>query len=484
MNIQIIKKYMDQWLENKRYEFYDIADKIWANPELGLEEYFAADLLTSVLKKNGFTVEMGQGGMDTAFIATYGTTGPIIGINCEYDCLPGLSQRADCAYPNPVQDGAPGHGCGHNLLGTAAVFSAVAISCALQAFHIPCVIKVLGSPYEEASVGKALIAKEGYYADLDAVIDWHPWDDNRADYDSCNSVFVMRYQFKGASAHGASPWEGRSALDAGMLFGMAIEMLREHIKPNNANAANTINYTFQNCGPLYANIIPDETTVQLYGRFADMETSEDALQRINDCARGAALATQTAVCSEIVTYTHNKIPNRTLAEIIHNNLELYGPPQFSEKEQVFAREMQKYAGIPQSGLDTTVVPLGYSETIISDTSEFSWNAPYATFWLALGPKGGGWHNWMVTACAGGSIGKKVLSRAAQIMSASVIDLICQPEALSRAKKEWAERMGGRVYKSLLPENHVAPLGINRSIMERFYGNTRARLSRLQDDLST
>ena len=469
MDTSSVKAYLNQWLEAHKREFYAAADDIWTHPELGLEEYRAAELLTGLLEKYGFSVTRGQGGMPTAFVASWGGGGPVVGINAEYDCLPGLSQRADVPSPCPVQPGAPGQGCGHNLLGTTAVFSAVALRHAAERFQIPCVIRVLGSPYEEASVGKALMGRAGVYRDLDLVLDWHPWHDNRADYDRCNSVFVMKFHFRGKSAHGAYPWEGRSALDAGMLFGMALEMLREHVKPNGPDAASTINYTFQDCGPAFANVVPDTTTVQLYGRFADLETSQDAFRRVQDCARGAALATQTTVDWELVTYTHPKIPNKTLAEVVYRNLEHYGPPDFTPEEQDFAKAMQAHAGVEPTGLDTSIQPFGPSETIICDTSEFSWNAPYATFWLAMGPQGVGWHNWMVTACAGNSIGKRTMDRAAQIMTSSFIDIVTSPETIRQARAEWRERLGGRTYRCLLPEDHQAPLGVNRAVMEHYFG---------------
>lgn len=244
----------------------------------------------------------------------------------------------------------------------------MALRHAVEYFRIPCTIKVLGSPYEEASVGKALIGREGVYRDLDLIMDWHPWNYNRADYDRCNSVFVMKFHFHGKSAHGAYPWEGRSALDAGMLFGMSLEMLREHVKPNGPDAASTINYTFQDCGPSFANVVPDVTTVQLYGRFADLETSQDAFERIQSCAKGAALATGTTTDYELITYTHPKIPNKTLAEVVHRNMEHYGAPSFTQEEQAFVKEMQAYMGVEPTGLDLSIQPFGPSETIICDTS--------------------------------------------------------------------------------------------------------------------
>lgn len=469
MDIANIKKYAEEWLEENTQIFNEISDYIWENPELGLEEFGAFNIVTNLLKEHGFDIECGVGGMPTAFIASYGKEKPVIGINVEYDCLPGLSQQKDKAYPCPVIKGAPGQGCGHNILCTAALKSGIAIKHVIEKFNLKATVKLFGSPYEEASVGKPLVGRTGAYKNVDCFLDWHPWHYNKADYDKCNSVFVCKYHFKGKLSHGAYPWNGRSAFDAAMLFGHALEMLREHIIPSGPDAAHTINYTFTDVGAEYANVVPDRTDVQLYGRFNTLEVSKDVFDRIMDAAEGCAKATGTTVTREIITYTHNKIPNKTIAEVVHRNLEYYGAPEFTSEEQDFVKEMQKNAGLEPTGLRTDIDKFGPSETIICDTSEFSWNAPYATFWLAMGPTSG-WHNWMVTACAGNSIGQKTMKRAAQITTASAIELILNPDIVEKAKEEWKDRMGKNTYKCLLPDDHEAPLGINADTMDKYFPN--------------
>ena len=467
MDVSKMKDFLERWLKDNTSEFEQLSELIWSKPELGLEEFTAFNAVTDILRKYDFDIETGIGGMPTAFIATYGSGEPIIGINVEYDCLPGLSQQKDKPYPCPVKEGAPGQGCGHNILCTAAVKSGVAISRMIKEFDLKATVKLFGSPYEEASVGKALVGRAGGYNGVDCFLDWHPWYYNKADYDKCNSVFVTEFDFKGKLSHGAYPWKGRSAFDAAMLFGHALEMLREHIIPAGPDAAHTINYTFTDVGAEYANVVSDRTTVQLYGRFNSLDVSRDAFDRIMNAAEGCAMATGTSVERRVITYTHNKIPNKTLAEVLHRNLEYFGPPDFTEDEQQFVREMQKNAGLEETGLKLDIDEFGPSETIICDTSEFSWNAPYATFWLVMAPVSG-WHNWMVTACAGNSIGLKTMERAAQITTASAAEIIAFPEILKRAKEEWLERMGNNRYESLLPEGHVPPLGINAATMDKYF----------------
>lgn len=461
-----IKKYMFDWIEANKGEFYGIADFIWENPELGLEEYQACEKLTAALRKHGFKTEIDLAGMPTAFIGTYGTKGPVVGINVEYDCLPGLSQDHSCSCKTPLEEGAPGHGCGHNLLGATAIMGAIALRYALTEYGIEGTVKTFGTPAEEQCLGKAYMGRAGLYEDVDFFLDWHPWSYNRADYDSCNAYFNIKYHYKGRTSHGNSPWQGRSALDAALLSGHAIEMLREHYEPAAADAANTINYNFPDIGPEFPSVVPDRTTMWVIGRFSTSDIMTDIISRIDKCAEAGALATGTTVEKQLITATHEKIPNKALARVVHDNFAEVGVPAFTDEEQEFVKAMQKESGFKEEGLDTVLKPFGESGTALCDTSEYSWNAPYATFWVSMAPAGG-WHNWMVTACAGGSIGKKVMDTASKIMAGSAIDIITSPETIKAAKEELKERLGGREYECLVPEGINPPLGLNKETMEKY-----------------
>lgn len=466
MNRQIIKNYITDWIEKNKQEFYDVADFIWENPELGLEEYKACDKFIAILSKHGFSIEKGLAGMPTAFIASSGDKGHVVGINVEYDCLPGLSQKPNCNVKTPVTEGAPGHGCGHNILGTAAVLAGIALNYALREYKIDATIKMFGSPAEEQCLGKAFMGRAGLYNDVDFFLDWHPWNYNRADYDSCNAYFNIKYHYKGKTSHGNAPWHGRSALDAAMLSAHAIEMLREHYAPASADAAQTINYNFPDSGPEFPSVVPDKTTMWVIGRFTTTDQMMDIISRIDKCAEAGALATDTTVEKQLITATHEKIPNKALAKIVHNNFKEIGPPVFSQEEQDLAKEMQKSIGLEPTGLDETLKEFGPSGTALCDTSEFSWNAPYATFWLTMAPTGG-WHNWMVTACSKNSIGKKAMTHAARIIATSAVDIITQPEIIKEAKEEFRQRLNGKKYQCLVPEKIDPPLGLNTATMNKY-----------------
>jgi len=466
MKMKELKNEILTWIDHHQEEFNDIAKYIWENPELGLEEYEASDILVKTLEKYGFQVERGLSGMPTSFIAVYGTGKPVIAYNAEYDCLPGLSQACMSDKKKAIIQGAPGHGCGHNILGTSEVLAAVALRFVLEENNIPGTIKVFGSPAEELCVGKPFMAKDGLYKNVDCFLDWHPWSYNKAHYDTCGAYFSVKYHFKGKNCHGNSPWQGRSALDAAILMGTSIEFLREHYEPAAADRANTINYTFSETGPEFPSVVPDKATLWCIGRFNTSKQLEDILDRVDKCAQGGALATDTSVEREFITASHEKIPNKILSRVLYDNFVELGAPIFTEVEQSMARSMQKEDEVEETGLDTDIMEFGTSGTVLCDTSEFSWNAPYATFWMTAAPNGG-WHNWKVTTSVGSSIGMKTMIQAAKLLAVSGIDLFLQPDIIVKAKEEWCKRMNGRTYSSLLPEGTKPPLGINAEIMDKY-----------------
>ncbi|MDD6310377.1 MAG: amidohydrolase [Firmicutes bacterium] len=462
------RAFITNWNKENAQVYYDVADQLWTNPELPMQEYSSSAALVKVLDEAGFDVDTGVAGMPTAFIASYGSGRPVIGINAEYDALPGLSQSLESLDKEPIVQGGPGHGCGHNLLGTAGVKAAIAVKNAMCEFDLSGTIRVIGAPAEELCLGKPYLGKAGYLDGYDAILDWHPDFANYINYDTCQSFFSAKFHFTGRTAHGNAPWNGRSALDAAMLQAHAVEMLREHIYPGNApNATNTINYTFTTCGPEIANVVPDYTTAWYTGRFATTEEMLDGLERITKCARAGALATDTEVEREIITMTHHKIPNKVLAERLRANAFEFGLPRFTEEEQEKAKTIQRNLGVEEVGMHTDILPFEGGWSGLCDTSEYSWNAPYATAWIAMAPYNCGWHNWAVTRCSGDSMGKKALDAAAGAISLTALDILCEPDLIKGAKEEWEERMDGKSYESLLEENMTPPVELNQDTMEKY-----------------
>lgn len=457
-----------QWIQDNKDEFINISTQIWEKPELGMEEIEASRKLVDLLLSHGFQVDEGVAGMPTAFVASYGSGSPVLGFSSEYDALPGVSQKKGSVVHDPILEGAPGQGCGHNLLAVSGILGAIALKTIMMKNHIPGTLKIFGTPAEELCIGKPFMAREGLFEGVDAFIDWHPFFWNKVSAGDCNAYFNVYYHFKGKTSHGNAPWFGRSTLDAGMLAGHAIEMLREHIRPGSEDSPSTLNYAFPDVGNSFPNVIPDRTTLWCIGRVKDAELASDVMERVDRCAEGAAIATGTTVEKEVITATHDMIPNLRLAKIGDENFRWIGAPEYTEQEQSMAKEIQKNMGIPETGFSNEILPIGLGSLPVSDASEYSWFAPYMQFNVAIAPSSAmGWHNWAVAAFAGSSIGEKAILTAAKLIGTTGYDLLNNPEIILEAKEEHKERLNGKSYQSLIPENIKPSLTINKSKMDRF-----------------
>ncbi|MDR2825522.1 MAG: amidohydrolase [Deltaproteobacteria bacterium] len=465
MDIAAIKKYISEWVESNTLEFDACSQYMFDNPELGMQEFEASRRLADIAKKHGFNVKMGVAGMPTAFMASYGSGKPVIAFNVEYDCLPGLSQKVS-TKKEPVQEGAPGHGCGHCLIGPGALMSGIALRHALETFGLPGTVKLYGSPAEEICIGKPFMARAKLYDDVDAFLDWHPFFNKTYVHRGTNAYFYKYYHFKGKTAHGNSPWNGRSSLDAAMLMGHAVELLREHIVPGTEAAANTINYTFSHVGPEIPSVVPDRTSVWYIGRFNTTEIMLDVMERIDNCAKGAALATGTTVESELVTAVHENIPNKILGQLVHENYLEIGHMPVTAEQQQFAMLMQKEAGNEQVGIVQEALPPSEFDAPVTDASEYSWLAPLATIWMSTLP-GPALHHWVVTSACGSDIGKAAIHHSAKLLARSAIDLVASPELLQKAQEEHKKNLKGRTYRSLIPDEITPPLDKNKDTMAKY-----------------
>ncbi|MGI6766769.1 MAG: amidohydrolase [Lentihominibacter sp.] len=448
-----------RWQELNMNRFHKMADDIWNVPELGMQEEYSSNQIASLLEAEGFSLECGVAGMPTAFIATWGKGYPVIGFSAEYDALPAVSQQA-CIEKKPVREGAPGHGCGHNILGVGAAFAASSLKYIMEKEDLSGTIKVFGTPAEELCMGKPFMAKAGVFKGVDVFLDWHPKTMNRSCGEGCNAYFNVKYHFIGKSCHGNAPWHGRSAFDACMLQAQAVELMREHMPPGDPpEAANTINYVFNVDGISYPNVVPDKATSWFIGRFTTSEELLEALEHVDKCAEAAALVTETSVKREFLTASHEKIPNETISRAMLSNLEEMGAPEFTDEEQDFAKAFQKNLGVEETGLDESITPFSYLGGPLQDTSEYTWFAPYGLVRLTMAPQNVGWHNWAAAAFAGTSIAHKTMDKAAQILTGTAIDILENKEILIQAKAEWENTMKGKKYIQLLPDDYEPNLGI-------------------------
>ena len=445
-----------EWINTNQQMFIDTAISIHGYAETALEEYRSSECLASMLEKSGFTVERGVAYMPTAFIATYGEGHPMVGILAEYDALPGLSQKAGLTEKSTDEPGAPGHGCGHNLFGPGSVSAAMAIKVVMEKHKISGTIKLFGCPAEETVIGKVYMARDGIFNDLDACLTWHPGSKNQLVLQSSLALNNFEVIFRGKTAHGAAdPWSGRSALDAVELMNTGVNFLREHVKPTVR-----IHYVIKD-GGMAPNIVPDYARVWYFVRDVDRKGVEDVYKRVLQCVEGAALMTETTSEVNLITGVYEYLPNHVLSEVVHKNLTMIGPPQFSKAEQTFAREMQKNIGIAEDGLSTEIeefkeeIRLGRGST---DVADVSWNVPTAgELTVVTAPLGIPWHSWAVTSISGHSIGFKGLLVGAKTLAVTGIEILMDPEIVKKAREEFEEKTQEFTYKSAVPEGQKPPV---------------------------
>jgi len=468
------KRIAIDWVTEHERLLTDVHDKIWRWAEVGLQEVKTARLLTEILERHGFKVERGVAGMPSAFVATYGSGKPVIGIMGELDALPGLSQKA-VPWREPIVEGGPGHGCGHHGYATAALGGALAAKAAMEEENLPGTIKCFGCPAEETLVGKVFMVRDGVFDGVDACLGHHPGSMNTARLGSGNAMNSVKFEFFGVAAHAAgSPHRGRSALDAVELMNIGVNYLREHIVQEAR-----IHYVIEDGGH-EPNVVPAYARSWYYIRAPTRDLVEEYYERVLRIADGADLMAGTTHKVRFLTGVHNGIPNRTLAELIVGNMREIGAPTYNEEELEFARELAK--SIPRKQKiamlrrlselipdamelmdvdlnDRIYDPFGEGRKGggSSDVADVAWNTPTQQFSTTMFIVGSPGHSWQNVASGGTSIGHKSSIFASKVMAATVIDLLTKPEVLRKAKEEWKRRMKGLTYKSPLPPDLKPPL---------------------------
>jgi len=430
-------EYIDQ-----SFATYDKLSKtIWSAPELGFLEIQSTASLQEHLKAAGFTVDAGVAGMPTAFVASYGSGSPVIGILAEFDALPGLSQDT-VPYRKPLIEGGSGHACGHAAFGTGSVAGAVAIKRWLETNKHQGTIKVFGTPAEEGGGGKVYMVREGLFTGVDVVLDWHPASGNGVSVGSGTAIMMIDYVFRGVAAHAAgSPDKGRSALDGVEAFNYMTNLLREHVP-----LSSRIHYVITNGGEA-PNVVPDYAKVSYYIRSPKREILQDLVSWIGDAAEGAAKGSRTTVEKEIVSGFYERLHNRKLAELVQHQLEIVGGVVYDERERAFAAEIVKGLGNDVSTLENAlkVSPLEDEKPSLgggsSDVGDISWNVPTISFGTAVFVPGSAGHSWQNVAAGGTTIGTKGLLNAAKVFALSAIELYSNPKLIASAKAEFEERRG-------------------------------------------
>ncbi|MBU5433337.1 M20 family metallopeptidase [Intestinimonas sp. MSJ-38] len=471
-------------IDEKQALLDDVNDSIWEYAETAFQEFKSMDKLCEALEQEGFKVEKGVGDIPTAFTGTYGHGKPVIGLLGEFDALSGLSQVGGCPEKKALVPGAAGHGCGHNCLGTASLAAAIAVKNYLEHnLQVSGTVIYFGCPGEEGGSGKAFMAREGVFKDLDAAITWHPSSTNNVTSGSSLANYQVKYRFYGTSAHAAGdPHLGRSALDAVELMNVGVQFLREHMIDEAR-----VHYAILDAGGYSPNVVQPYAEVLYLIRSPKNSQVEELYQRVNKIAQGAALMTETRMEMEFIKGCSNTIPNNVLEAQLYENFKEIGVPKYTPEEHEFARqiiahyeagpnamdgaagttkawgkelaEYQAEHGVSLNDFLLSLQSYDKASAGSTDVGDVSWNCPTAQIHVVTTAAKTPGHSWQFTSCNRTSIAHKGVNCAGKVMGATVIDLIENPEIIKKANEEFLERLGGETYKCPIPAG-IKPQAIN------------------------
>lgn len=448
-NLSKTKKAIVKSVENHRESLIKISDEIWALAETAFEENKSSKLLADYAEQQGFKVERGVAGMPTAFVATYGSGRPVISVLGEFDALPGISQKAQ-PTKSPLNEGAAGHGCGHNLFGAGSLGAAVAVKELIESGQIKGTVKFFGTPSEEKYFGKIWMVREGLWDDVDVNISWHPSASIEADVQSSLALVDFKIEFFGQAAHASGdPWNGRSASDALELYTTGINYYREHVKPTVR-----MHYHIQDGGQV-VNVVPDYSRLWMRVRDTKRSGMMPVYEHAMKMAEGAAIMANVDYKVSLISGIYEVLVNRAGGEIMQKNLELLGPIEYTSEEIAFGKKIQEVTGKEQVGMDSKIKPLEATKEHpgggSTDVGDVSWNVANINLGVTTAPKDTPWHSWAVVACGGMSIGHKGMTYASKAMAMTMVDLFENPELVDKVKAEYKERKGDEVYEAIVPE---------------------------------
>ncbi|MBO9490308.1 amidohydrolase [Endozoicomonas sp. G2_1] len=426
------------WMDTRYQHTASMAKQIWDFAELGYLEQKSSQLLQDKLAAEGFVIETGVAGIPTAFTATYGSKGTVIGILAEFDALPGLNQAAE-PFRSPVEGKHAAHGCGHNLFGAGSVSAAIAVKKWLKDSGQDGVIRLYGTPAEEGGSGKVYMVREGLFDDVDFAIHWHPGSNNNAEARSSLANRSAKFRFHGISTHASgAPHKGRSALDGVEAFNHMVNLMREHVPQETR-----IHYVITK-GGVAPNVVPDFAEVFYYIRHPNAETLKEIWARVEDAAKGAAMGTGTQVNREIIHGNHSLLPVEALSKAAHKHLTRVGGIEYNAEEQAFAEKIYQTLDKPSAklGSEKEIRPYRMRRSGGStDVGDVSMVVPTVRISTASYVPGTSSHSWQSAAAAGMSIGFKGAHNASKVMALMAIELYQNAQLRADAKAEFERRRG-------------------------------------------
>ena len=463
-------------VDGRKDAFIALADRVWGMPELNYAEFRSAEEHRHALAAAGFEVASGLCGIPTALMGEAGSGGPVIAFLGEFDALPGLSQEAGATEHRPVEPGGPGHGCGHNLLGSASMLAAAAVKDWLAANGLPGRVRYYGCPAEEGGSAKAFMARDGAFADVDVAISWHPAHFSGVGKALSLAMTMVDYAFAGRPAHAAAaPHLGRSALDAVELMNVGVNYLREHM-PDGAR----VHYAMLDSGGIAANVVQANAKVRYIVRAADLAELKALAARVAKVAAGAALMTETEMTSTVIAGMSNLLGNAPLERAMQDNLLRLGPPDFDGDDRALAARFQEtlsgddirsafqahgLAPEPGKPLCDAILPL-HRERVgglgSTDVGDVSWVVPTVQAWGATLAIGTPFHSWQFTAQGKLPAAHKGLVHVAKVMAGTAVDLFRDEALRAEATADFERRIAGQAYECPIPPDVRPALDMSRA----------------------
>jgi len=450
-------------------------DSVFSFGELGFQEFETTKFLTGILRQNGFTVQEGVAGIPTAWTARWGSGKPVIALGSDVDCIPQASQKPGVAYHDPIIEGAPGHGEGHNSGMPLQIAAALAVKKVMEQQHLQGTLMLWPGIAEELVGTKAYYVRAGLFKDVDISIFAHVGENlgvSWGDAGNQNGLVSVEYSFKGESAHAAgAPWRGRSALDAAELMDIGWNFRREHLRIQQRS-----HYVITNGGD-QPNVVPPNAAVWYYFRETDYPHIKELWEIGDRMAKAASMMTDTEVSMRVLGSAWPGHFNRTIAEVMHANIEKVGLPAWTDADQTLAKALQHELKVPEVGMATKLQPLRGRETIpdeekrgggSDDIGDISWNVPTVTLRYPSNMAAGPGHNWANAISMATPIAHKGIQAGAKVVALTVIDFLMKPELVTQAWDYFRNvQTKNTTYVPLIRPEDKPAIWLNEQIMAKY-----------------
>ncbi len=474
--IETLKTFVVNGVEARRKLAQVINDTVFSFGELAYQEFETSKYLTSLLEKEGFTVERGVAGIPTAWVARWGSGHPVISLGSDIDCLPKASQKPGVAYREPLVEGAPGHGEGHNSGQAVNIVAALAVKDLMEREKLPGTLVVWPGVAEELLGAKAYFVRAGIFRDVDAVLFTHVGDAFETSWGRPlgTGLISVEYTFQGESSHAAArPWLGRNALRAVELMNIGWDFRREQLRPEQRS-----HYVITNGGD-QPNVIPPLASVWYFFREIDFENIKRNYEIGNKIAEAAAMMTDTKVTRKVIGVAAPRHFNKPIAEVMQSNIVRVGMPKWTEEEQAFAKAVQRLVEGTETGLNTAPKPLesppaqpisGGSD----DIGDISWVVPTVTLRYPANIPSLPGHNWSNAIAMATPIAHKGIIAGSKAMAMTMVDLLRRPELVREARTYFTDvQLKNNKVLPLLADTDMPQIQINHDTMERYRPQMRA-----------